>query len=139
VVPHVRSRTASPHLARQICGSRSGGFPGHGTLLRQGGRESVYGYSGVAVYYAQGFTIGAFQVKHDWRDPAKMELIQEAVEYWIQFARARTDHKVITETDVISMNFPGIGAGQLDREVVLPVISRLPDNVHVYELERDHA
>ena len=31
------------------------------------------------------------------------------------------------------LNMPGVGHGNLSRNLVIPIISQLPDNVHVWE------
>lgn len=70
--------------------------------------------------------IGCFMVKHHWRDKANLKLISGSTE---QLA-ALIDYVGVGRVD---LNFPGIGNGGLAREAVLPIIERLPDNVHVWE------
>ncbi len=72
-------------------------------------------------------SIGAFQVKHDWRGPAGFGLIQAAVDRLGSYARTLPNWR-------FALNFPGIGNGGLTREDVLPIIEQLPDNVYVYEM-----
>lgn len=74
-----------------------------------------------------GTKIGLFQVKWHWADAADLELIATATE------ELRTFALTIWREYRIALNFPGIGNGRLARADVLPVISRLPDNVSIYE------
>lgn len=71
--------------------------------------------------------LGVFQVKNDWAKPAVPKLIYISVDQLSDLA----------ETEWVGMrialNFPGIGNGRLRREVVLPLIQGLPDNVSVWE------
>ena len=71
-----------------------------------------------------GQLIGFFMVKKHWREKACLDIIEKSVKDVCAFSQrcARID-----------LNFPGIGNGKLAREDVLPVISKLPDNVHVWE------
>jgi hypothetical protein len=70
--------------------------------------------------------IGILQVKIHWHEPARLSLIELSL-------------KGLAETSIhytrIALNFPGIGAGQLNREDVLPLLECLPDNVFIYEPE----
>lgn len=69
----------------------------------------------------------AFQVKYLYKEGAKLELIEYSTSKLMDFVRI---NKSIRRVD---MNFPGIGYGNLSRDEVLPIISILPDNVHVWE------
>lgn len=71
--------------------------------------------------------IGAFQVKHHWREEASPELILYSTLKLKAVATTFPDAR-------FAVNFPGIGNGRLGREVVLPIIEKLPDNVDVWEL-----
>jgi hypothetical protein len=73
-------------------------------------------------------TIGLFQVKDHWAHKVTLELIASSVD--ILRKLAKTDWK----DKAISLNFPGIGNGQLGRKAVLPLLHRLPDNVTIWEL-----
>lgn len=69
--------------------------------------------------------VGFFMVKRHWKEAAVPEIIDDSVVdlmEWACHSFARID-----------LNFPGIGNGKLKREDVLPIIERLPDNVHVWE------
>lgn len=73
-----------------------------------------------------GQDVGYFMVKRHWAAKAELPIIEASVDNlwkWIEeLAWERID-----------LNFPGIGNGGLDRELVLPIIQQLSDNVHVWE------
>lgn len=71
--------------------------------------------------------LGLFQVKDDFRQPARADFIRRSAELlglWLQ------DHPGAT----VALNFPGVGAGWLTRAAALPLIDWLPDTVSVWEL-----
>lgn len=72
--------------------------------------------------------IGYFHVKEHWASNAKLSVIQRSVDDLLIWIDESDD-----PLDRIDLNFPGIGNGKLDREVVLPLLERLPDNVHIWE------
>jgi hypothetical protein len=79
-------------------------------------------------------TYGVFQVKNHYKDDANIQLIScscDVLMDWIRFSWEQGGQLIYS----ISMNFPGIGYGGLKREWVLPIISKLPDNVTIYEKE----
>lgn len=69
--------------------------------------------------------IGLFQVKYDYRTQADLDLIEYSTEALCDFC----EHFPEAE---IHLNFPGIGAGGLKPKQVLPIITWLPDQVHVW-------
>lgn len=69
---------------------------------------------------------GIFQVKYDWWDNADLNLILFSTEKLIEHCNG------VLQNYKISMNFPGIGNGRLSYDEVLPIISKLPDNVSLY-------
>lgn len=73
---------------------------------------------------ANGQLYGIFQVKYHWGKPALPELIEYSVDKLISIAH---------QYQSIYLNYPGIGNGGLTREVVGPLIERLPGNVTVWE------
>lgn len=105
-----------------------------GTRILTGRRYRKYGqYFGITVEYLLVIVpfqhppaVGAFQVKGYYSDPATLELIVGATQALTDLALSFTDKR-------FDMNFPGIGAGRLERDAVLPIISHLPDNVHIWE------
>lgn len=68
-----------------------------------------------------------FMVKEHWIAPANPDIIKKSVHRLVQHSEA------IGNRQRIDLNFPGIGNGKLRREDVLPLIARLPDNVHIWE------
>lgn len=83
-----------------------------------------YGHTVGEIGYYDGWCIGFFMVKDHWKEPAKLDIIQRSTDKLRRIASGYT---------FVNLNFPGIGNGKLRREDVLPIIERLPDNVHVWE------
>lgn len=82
--------------------------------------------SGVSFTFIDGRQIlGWFCVKNYFGDQADIDLIKRSTETLAGFAQDRTDVS-------FHMNFPGIGAGWLTYEKVLPIVRILPDNVILY-------
>ncbi len=71
--------------------------------------------------------LGAFQVKYHFSDKADIDLIDYSCGMLGLLAN------ILMPGIRYAVNFPGIGWGRLKREDVLPVISKLPDNVEVWE------
>lgn len=76
-----------------------------------------------------GGVIALFQVKWHFKSDADLELIAYSSEQLRHLAMITWQHWTI------SLNFPGIGNGRISKESVMPIISRLPDNVTVWERE----
>lgn len=76
--------------------------------------------------YANGVQLGAFQVKHHWRDSASLELIKLSTRLLVTVAEICPDMK-------FALNYPGIGNGRLVEAQVFPIISVLPNNVTIYK------
>jgi len=72
--------------------------------------------------------LAIFQVKYKYYEAANLKLIKLAV------AKLHNRATCGWSKLQISLNFPGIGNGRLDRDRVLPLLQRLPDNVTVWEL-----
>ena len=70
---------------------------------------------------------GAFQTKIHWQDRAEIPIIKTATTMLNGWARHNNQAR-------INLNFPGIGYGGLDKVDVLPILEKLPDNVHIWEL-----
>jgi hypothetical protein len=83
--------------------------------------------SNCAEYYPAEQLMGIFQVKYHFKDNADLDLIKYSVTCLRDILSSRYWK--------VSMNFPGIGYGGLSREIVLPIISLLPDSVTIYEKE----
>lgn len=69
---------------------------------------------------------GIFQVKYHFRSQASLDLIKFSCGALVNFLG------INDQLDTVSMNFPGIGFGGLEYEVVLPIVSMLPDTVSLY-------
>ena len=99
--------------------------------------QIVKAYNGMAygvVRMEQYSPIGLFQVKYHFADGAKLELIQFSTDA-LQLFIHRYFMQSFSGIKRIDLNFPGIGNGGLRREDVLPIISVLPDIVHIWERE----
>ena len=70
--------------------------------------------------------LGAFQVKQHYSQPASLELIRRSTAALCAWC-------IKHPTTTVVVNFPGIGNGRLRREVVLPIIVQLPDQVTIWE------
>jgi hypothetical protein len=68
--------------------------------------------------------VGAFQVKRYYSDDADLDIIRKSMKM-LSFLALLSDY-------TFHLNFPGIGAGRLQYDDVLPIIENLPDNVIVY-------
>ena len=73
--------------------------------------------------------LGLLQVKRHFKDMADLDLIANSSESLRQYALT------IWKDNTISMNFPGIGWGHRGRDEVMPIITRLPDNVTIWEYD----
>lgn len=94
-------------------------------------------YTGLIDRYG-GTMVGYFMVKDHWREPAKLSIIEKSVDYLLGSMIVRDGSGRLSNAR-IDLNFPGIGNGKLTREDVLPLLERLPDNVHIWEYEREQA
>ena len=72
-------------------------------------------------------SIGLFQVKKDYKKPASLFLIQEAVDALNKWCEKHPGASV-------GMNYPGIGSGKLGVSEVEPYLAGLSDQVTVYKL-----
>ena len=90
----------------------------------RGGHLGVYGF--IPWNLLGEDNIGVFQVKRHFRDNAELSLIGYSVITLKQ-------HIERFRPDRVDLNCPGTGYGRLARRDVLPIISELPDCVHVWE------
>lgn len=81
-------------------------------------------FMGISGEHAQ--YLGVFQVKRYYSDPANLDLITHSTNILKQLAENKPHL-------TFHMNFPGIGAGGLKYEFVLPSVQCLPDNVILYK------
>lgn len=75
------------------------------------------------------YQLGVFQVKTNFKYAATPDLIRLSCQVLVG-AHIRHHPNM-----VVHMNYPGIGNGRLSIETVRPIISILPDNVHVWRYE----
>lgn len=101
-----------------------------GAYLRDGGHGDDSAYGVCVPVYVPGIEgsgkIGAFQTKFDWKAPSSLALIGfSVIELKIMCRYGQIPR--------VDLAFPGIGCGGLERADVLPIISELPDSVHIWE------
>ena len=82
-----------------------------------------------------GQMLGWFMTKTHWRSPSDLAVIEKSVEQLIPWEYIPTYNDDVRRRIRIDLNFPGIGNGKLRREDVLPLLQKLPDNVHIWEKE----
>lgn len=80
----------------------------------------------VRIFRGPNHWVGVFQSKEDWKQPSRLELIEESARTLHVFAEIAKD---IT----FYLPFPGIGNGGLQRGMVLPFLKDLPNNVIIWE------
>lgn len=71
------------------------------------------------------FLVMAFQVKHSFWKPASLALISTSANMLTSYASLNRDLKMC-------LNFPGVGAGKLSVDQVLPLLKNVPDNVDIW-------
>ena len=69
--------------------------------------------------------IGWFQVKHHWRDAARLDLITASTNHLSEMAARRPFFS-------FHLNAPGVGNGKLSWDDVEPILQVLPSNVTIY-------
>jgi hypothetical protein len=72
--------------------------------------------------------LGAFQVKRHYSQVASLELIWRSTAALCAWC---IEHPTAT----VAVNFPGIGNGRLPREIVLPIVTQLPEQVTIWEYQ----
>lgn len=101
--------------------------------------ERIKGAEGVTISpvwnigFYDGQRVGYFMTKYHWKKDSDLGLIGQSVDSLAD--TLVTLKKAFGSAIRVDLNFPGIGNGKLSREDVLPIIERLPDNVHVWEYE----
>ncbi len=84
---------------------------------------------------AMSIQICAFQVKYHCKDAAQLNLIRYSTTCLFSWL---VENLAFHPTGIrIDMNYPGIGNGGLTKAQVEPIISLLPDLVHVWEYSHD--
>jgi len=69
--------------------------------------------------------LGIFQVKYGYMNSADIELVKYSTEMLINIANRQPNK-------LFGMNCPAIGNGKMHITIVDPIISELPDNVHIW-------
>lgn len=87
-----------------------------GYLLRAHNPEDIFVFASERII--------TFPTKRDWKDPAQIDLIRTCTNKLAQFANRHS-------SELIALPPPGIGNGHLLLSDVLPIITSLPDNVHL--------
>lgn len=72
-----------------------------------------------------GADIGVFQVKHHFKNKADISLIKGACVSLFEY--------LLDEPSTVALNFPGIGNGGLSKDLVMPILTFLPDCVEIWE------
>lgn len=110
-----------PCLPRELGAKISTNFPGP---------RAFYGVLAVKPPGVEDMKVGVLQVKYHWREAARLELIDSSLAMLLVFLRqaVKAGHP-----RTVALNFPGIGAGRLNRATVWPLLKRLPDSIWIYE------
>lgn len=115
-------------MGRGIAQQMKENFPGAATEYAK--MVSAFPSRHVGNFYYEpvfGFQhVGYFMVKKHWAEPASIPVILRSTADLLEVA---------SWWDRIDLNFPGIGNGKLSRDSVEPIMSYLPDNVHIWEYE----
>ncbi len=117
-------------MGRGIAKQMRDNFPGSDKEFAKMVRGFPHRYTG-EIYYEPVFgkqAVGYFMVKHHWRDKASIPVIMRSVAELIERAE---------NCSRIDLNFPGVGNGRLDKELVKPLLEYLPDNVNVWQFKND--
>jgi len=72
--------------------------------------------------------IALFQVKYHFKDNADLDLVKFSTMMLRIWAYIEKDKEFF-------LNYPGIGQGKLDKSLVEPIVSKLPDNVTIWEVK----
>lgn len=88
----------------------------------------VSGNSPYGLLYREEADIGIFQTKDHYKDDADIGIIELSVTHLTILAN---EHSHAT----FHLNYPGIGKGNLSKDVVAPLLEPLPDNVHVWTFD----
>lgn len=80
--------------------------------------------NGNHVFFWHTEKIITFPVKHQWFDPADLELIRRSIE-------ELTKHESFCSKEIYVMPRPGCGNGKLPWDAVKPLLIDLPDNIRV--------
>ena len=70
-------------------------------------------------------SVGAFQVKFDFKATAQLSLVEYSTQRLCEIAHKHSEYW-------FGLNYPAVGNGKLSIEVIKPIIETLPDNVHIW-------
>lgn len=92
------------------------------------------GTYGVAVVYDKynDAMVAGFQTKVNWHDPPSKEVIQQSVDKLMEFIE-----ECPLDSQRIDLNLPGVGRHGMTQEEVMPLLAKLPNNVHIWTRGRD--
>ena len=96
-----------------------------GKAINMAGRHGRHYYGLLTSPHWPSAKLAAFQVKAHWQQHASINLIHYSTQMLVAWCNRHPDKRV-------DLNFPGIGNGNLDYDLVLPIIQPLPDQVHVW-------
>jgi hypothetical protein len=85
---------------------------------------SWYLYGLLTLEVAPGLSVGLFQTKGDWKDPADLGIIRYSATVLAQYLEGKPQE--------VHMAFPGIGLGGLSQEEVLEVLEPLLGDFEVF-------
>ena len=117
-------------MGRGIAGRRATAFPRHRCCSGPGYRSDIrqrWRLRPAGQPIMADRQTGCLQVKRDWRDTAALDLIRRSTALLVTWCSAHPDSQV-------HLNLPGIGNGRLSRDVVIPIISALPETVTIWEM-----
>ena len=119
-------------MGRGIARQARDRFPGIDTALGLhiilcAGHLGRYGIV-TSPHWASGnnYKLAAFQVKTHYSNKTDLNLITYSC---LRLNRLAKIHPLLR----FDLNFPGIGNGKLSRDLVLPTLEHLPDNVHIWQ------
>lgn len=90
--------------------------------------ELVKGYPKYLIKKDTETKIFALQTKIDWRVNSPLDLVIKSI-------RALKLHAIKQPDKTFALPFPAISHGGLSEDIILPYLSKLPDNVYVYKLK----
>ena len=98
-----------------------------GLAARLGNQVANFGNT---VYFDRDSFTFSFPTKLHWRDKSSLNLISQSTDRLCEIAEA-------TPRNVYVLPRPGIGYGHVSWGDVFPIVTRLPNNVHIITNEQD--
>lgn len=87
----------------------------------------IYGLK-VFIYNQQ--LVGLFQTKDNWKNNSSLKIIEYSCKKLCDFINNPLYYRANFRVD---LPYPGINNGRLTKDKVYPIISKLPDNVYIWE------